>query len=146
MRQLAGDGAVRIIREPHLTMLATGIPKFFYRSLSEKALENGLLGRCLFFETDYFCPLGEMTPEALPPQVLAAASRLAARERATQETGTVTPAPVGETAAASERLRAVFAFCDKYRGFQPQRSQRTQRLCEQCVLCARQTSRFCNRL
>ena len=31
MRQLAGDGAVRIIREPHLTMLATGIPKFFYR-------------------------------------------------------------------------------------------------------------------
>ena len=113
MRQLAGDGAVRIIREPHLTMLATGIPKFFYRSLSEKALENGLLGRCLFFETDDFCPLGEMTPEALPPQVLAAASRLAARERAAQETGTVTPAPVGETAAASERLRAVFAFCDE---------------------------------
>ena len=40
MRQRAGDGAVRIIREPHLTMLATGIPKFFYRALSEKALEN----------------------------------------------------------------------------------------------------------
>ena len=113
MRQRAGDGAVRIIREPHLTLLATGIPKFFYRSLSERALENGLLGRCLFFETDAFCPLGEMTPEALPPQVLATACRLAARERAAQETGMVAPALVGETPAASERLRAVFAFCDE---------------------------------
>ena len=113
MRQRAGDGAVRIIREPHLTLFATGIPKFFYRALSEKALENGLLGRCLFFETDDFCPLGEMMLEALPPQVVASASRLVARERAAQTSGTVTPALVGETAAATERLRAVFAFCDE---------------------------------
>ena len=113
MRQRAGDGAVRIIREPHLTLLATAIPKFFYRALSEKALENGLLGRCLFFETDVFCPLGEMKPEVLPPQVLAPANRLVARECVALETGTVTPAIVDETPAASGRLREVFAFCDE---------------------------------
>ena len=113
MRQRAGNGAVQVVREPHLTLLATGIPKFFYRSLSEKAIENGLLGRCLFFETDAFCPLGEMKPESPPPEVLAAASRLSARELASQESGIVTPALVDETPEASERLRSVFAFCDE---------------------------------
>ena len=113
MRQRAGNGAVKVIPEPHLTLLATGIPKFFYRSLSEKALENGLLGRCLFFETNAFCPLGEMNPESPPAEVLASASRLCDRELASQKSGTITPALVDETPKASERLRSVFALCDE---------------------------------
>ena len=66
-------------------------------------------------ETDAFCPLGEMKPESPPPEVLAAASRLSARELASQESGTVTPALVDETPEATERLRSVFAFCDDSR-------------------------------
>ncbi len=113
MRQRAGDGTVKVIPEPHLTLLATGIPKFFYRSLSEKVVENGLLGRCLFFEAETFCPLGEMESESLPAEVLAFARRLCARELVSQESGTITPALVDETPKASERLRSVFAFCDE---------------------------------
>ena len=40
----------RGIREPHLTLLGCAIPKYLYSALSERALENGLLSRCLIFE------------------------------------------------------------------------------------------------
>ena len=60
MRLSAGQKRPTIIHLPHLTLFATGIPKFVYGALNRKALENGLLGRCLFIETDDFQPLGEM--------------------------------------------------------------------------------------
>ena len=40
----------RGIREPHLTMLGTAIPKYLFSAVSERALENGLLSRCLVIE------------------------------------------------------------------------------------------------
>ena len=60
MRLRAGQKRPTIIHLPHLTLFATGIPKFVYGALNRKALENGLLGRCLFIETDDFQPLGEV--------------------------------------------------------------------------------------
>ena len=38
------------IIQPHLTFLGTAIPKFFYASLSERVMANGLLARCLVLE------------------------------------------------------------------------------------------------
>lgn len=39
-----------MIHRPSLTIFATAIPEFFYSSLSEKSLANGLAGRLLVFE------------------------------------------------------------------------------------------------
>ena len=55
------------IREPHLTMLATGIPKYLWSAISERSMENGLLSRCLVFEagergtagTPHFAPFDD---------------------------------------------------------------------------------------
>lgn len=57
----------RGIREPHLTLLGTAIPKYLFSAVSERALENGLLSRCLVLEagergkagTPHFQPFGE---------------------------------------------------------------------------------------
>ena len=38
------------IIQPHLTFLGTAVPKFFYQSLSERTMANGLLARCLVLE------------------------------------------------------------------------------------------------
>lgn len=40
----------RGIVEPHLTLLGCAIPKYLYGALSERALENGLISRCLILE------------------------------------------------------------------------------------------------
>ncbi len=56
----------RGIREPHLTLLGTAIPKYLFGAVSERALENGLLSRCLVLEagergkagTPHFQPFG----------------------------------------------------------------------------------------
>ncbi len=57
----------RGIREPHLTLFGTAIPKYLYSALSERAIENGLMSRCLVLEagtrgkagTPHFAPFGE---------------------------------------------------------------------------------------
>ena len=62
----------RGIREPHLTLFGTAIPKYLYSALSERAIENGLMSRCLVLEagsrgkagTPHFAPFGEGILEA----------------------------------------------------------------------------------
>ena len=57
----------RGIREPHLTLFGTAIPKYLYSALSERAIENGLMSRCLVLEagsrgkagSPHFAPFGE---------------------------------------------------------------------------------------
>ena len=113
MRLRAGDTEARLIPAPHLTLFATGIPKFFYRALTEKALQNGLVGRCLFFETEEFAPIGPMRNEPLPEAALATARRLAARERTACETGVIEPLVVEETPEAFARFRSFCSSCDE---------------------------------
>ncbi|MCR5752019.1 MAG: bifunctional DNA primase/polymerase [Kiritimatiellae bacterium] len=56
----------RGIREPHLTLLGCAIPKYLYSALSERAIENGLMSRCLVLEagsrgkagSPHFAPFG----------------------------------------------------------------------------------------
>ena len=113
MRQKAGNGKVRVIAQPHLTLFATGVPKFFYSALSAKALENGLLGRCLFLESDAFYPLGDPTEQPLPERVVATAKFWTEQERRTQAAGEITPIVIGETAEASAKLRQLKDTCDE---------------------------------
>ena len=108
----ADKGVAPVILNPHLTLFATGIPKFFYAALNAQALENGLLGRCLFIEVDGFCPHGEMKDMALPPRLVDTARVLAAREKAIAETGVVTPVYVGESPDGQCKIAELFNSCD----------------------------------
>ncbi|MCQ2390678.1 MAG: DUF3987 domain-containing protein [Kiritimatiellae bacterium] len=112
-RLKAGDGAAKFIPFPHLTLFATGIPKFVYAALSAKALENGLLGRCLFLETHDFCPLGEMAAQELPPDCVETAKVLAAREVAFNETGVLQPIVAVETPEAKLKLALLRTTVDE---------------------------------
>ena len=66
----------RGIREPHLTMLGCAIPKYLYSALSERALENGLLSRCLIFEAGARGKAGSPHFEAFCPELLDMARHL----------------------------------------------------------------------
>ncbi len=107
LRQKAGDGKVITIPEPHLTMFATGIPKFFYGALSAKSLENGLLGRCLFLESPTFCRFGKQEMCELPANVVETARYLAEKERAYE------PIIVGDSIEAAEKIEELKAKCDE---------------------------------
>ena len=113
MRLKASDGGrPRVIPFPHLTLFATGIPKFFYSALNARALENGLLGRCLFIDAEGFRPLGRMRAAELPTAVVDAATAMAARERLIAETGVFDPVTVGETPDARLRIADMTSTCD----------------------------------
>jgi len=104
MRQFAGDTKVRNIVNPHLTLFATGIPKYCYAALNEKSMENGLLGRCLFLDTEEFCPLGEMKAREFPTELVDTAKWLAAKEKAIEETGVIDPIVVPDTPDAKRKI------------------------------------------
>ena len=104
MRLKAGDGQPFVIPMPHLTLFATGIPKFVYGALTSKALENGLLGRCLFIESDEFCPLGHPEQRELPTACVEAAKLMARREKDFVESGVHRPVVVTETPEAKLRI------------------------------------------
>jgi len=112
MRIKAGQGKAQVIANPHLTLFATGIPKFVYQTLSAKALENGLLGRCLFLETDAFCRLGDAVRADLPALCVATAKALVARELAFRESGVMKPVVVDETPEATARFKTFREFAD----------------------------------
>ena len=105
MRLKAGEQRPHVIPLPHLTLFATGIPKFVYGALSAKALENGLLGRCLFVETDEFRRMGDPVNADLPGNCVNAAVRMAEREKRFHETYVLDPVIVVETDEAKSLFR-----------------------------------------
>ena len=60
----------RGIREPHLTLLGTAIPKYLFSAVSERALENGLLSRCLVIEAGERGNAGNPHFEPFKPELL----------------------------------------------------------------------------
>ena len=105
MRLKAGMTTAPIIPLPHLTLFATGIPQFVYGALTAKALENGLLGRCLFVETDEFRPLGDPQKLDLPASCVAVARMMAEREKRFTDTGILEPVVVTETPEAKLEIQ-----------------------------------------
>lgn len=65
------------IREPHLVMLGTAVPRYFYQALTERSLENGLLSRCLVLEADARGSAGHPHYEAFSERLLQTARRMA---------------------------------------------------------------------
>ena len=59
----------RKIVNPHLVILGTAIPKFFYSALSERVLANGLIARCMILDAGKRGhgrkPSGESIPDAI---------------------------------------------------------------------------------
>ena len=104
MRLKAGQGRPTVIPLPHLTLFATGIPKFVYGALTSKALENGLLGRCLFIESDEFRRLQEPKDIPLPSSCVETAAMMVSLKRF-NETYVLEPVIVAETDEARQLLR-----------------------------------------
>jgi len=104
LRLKAGQTRPHVIPLPHLTLFATGIPKFVYAALTAKSLENGLLGRCLFIETDEFHPLGDPQSPELPASCVATAQMMAEKEKRFNETCLLEPVIVVETPEAKHKL------------------------------------------
>ena len=114
MRLKAEDkGKAKVIPFPHLTLFATGIPKFFYAALNERALENGLLGRCLFIDTEGFQPLGAGLEAPLSAFLVDTAKFLAAKERLIRETGVFDMVTADETPEASRKIAELKFTCDE---------------------------------
>ena len=107
MRLKSGQGRPTVIPLPHLTLFATGIPKFVYGALTSKALENGLLGRCLFVESDEFHRLAEPESRPLPPSCVETAAMMVEKEKRFNETYVLDPVIVIETPEAKAALREV---------------------------------------
>lgn len=106
VRLKAGDAHSATILMPHLTLFATGIPSLVYNALNHKALENGLLGRCVFIENDEFCPLSgnSIVNNELPISCVNAAKFMIAKESQFTETGVLEPIIVRESTEAKELL------------------------------------------
>ena len=105
MRLKAGQGRPTVIPLPHLTLFATGIPKFVYGALTSKALENGLLGRCLFIESDEFRRLQEPENLPLPSSCVETAAMMVEKEKRFNETCVLEPVIVTEADEARQLLR-----------------------------------------
>lgn len=113
MRQKAGAGLVYSIPEPHLTMFATGIPKFFYGALSAKSLENGLLGRCLFLESPEFVPFGEQMDEPIPNNIVETARFFVEKEQNYDNSLGATPTVVTDSHEAERKIKELKFNCDE---------------------------------
>ena len=91
---------------------ADALAKFVYGALFSKALENGLLGRCLFVESDEFRRLQEPANRPLPPFCVETAAMMVEKEKRFNETGVLDPVVVTETPEAKAALREVRLHAD----------------------------------
>ena len=112
----------RGIREPHLTMLGTAIPKYLFSAVSERAMENGLLSRCLVFEAGERGSAGNPHFRPFPDELLGLARHLVSLggfDGLDLENLDEAPTPcrdpytVGETPDAADRRKAVVARCEE---------------------------------
>ena len=111
----------RGIREPHLTLLGTAIPKYLFSAVSERALENGLLSRCLVIEAGERGNAGNPHFEPFKPELLDMARQFVAHggfegldlEKLDEEPPPyVEPYTVSETEAAVAARTQVTEKCE----------------------------------
>ena len=107
------EGKGRIISRPHLTLLATGVPEYFYSALSTRSLTDGLLGRCLFIDADGFYPSNLKKSHPFPESVLKAARMMVEREKNFRSTGVRDPIIVAEKPETKVALAELANHCDE---------------------------------
>ena len=111
----------RGIREPHLTLLGTAIPKYLFSAVSERAMENGLLSRCIVFEAGERGTAGNPHFKPFPDELMSRARHLVSLggfegldlenlENAPQTYNE--PYTVTETADAEKKRKDVVARCE----------------------------------
>jgi len=112
----------RGIREPHLTLLGCAIPKYLYSALSERAMENGLLSRCLILEAGSRGKAGTPHAEPFKAELLQMATHLVSLggfdgldlEKLDEEPPPyVEPFTIEETPEAKECRDVVVAKCEE---------------------------------
>jgi len=107
VRCKAGDADTEVIRAPHVTLFATGIGEYVYRTMSDKCLTDGLIGRCLLADCSGFKPLKPVKVRELPEVCVAAASWMAANDKVNRESEELKPIVVpydDEAKALKEEL------------------------------------------
>ena len=102
------------IIQPHLTVFGTATPKFFYQSLTERTMENGLLARCIVLEAAERGEAGTPHEEEFPKRVLESVRdmvRMGHEQNLTDQYPH--PMVLPETTEATCRLKEVFGLADE---------------------------------
>lgn len=102
------------IVQPHLTMFGTATPKFFYQSLTERTMENGLLARCIVLEAGERGKAGEPHEEDFPESVINTVRNLIRLGHENNLTGEFPrPLVLQENPDATNRIREILGYADE---------------------------------
>ena len=102
------------IVQPHLTMFGTATPKFFYQSLTERTMENGLLARCIVLEAGERGTAGEPHEEDFPESVIDTVRNLIRIGHENNLTGEFPrPLVLQENPDATNRIREILGYADE---------------------------------
>lgn len=102
------------IVQPHLTMFGTATPKFFYQSLTERTMENGLLARCIVLEAGERGTAGEPHEEDFPESVVDTVRNLIRIGHENNLTGEFPrPLVLQENPDATNRIREILGYADE---------------------------------
>ena len=111
-RGQGGQGG--IIIQPHLTMFGTATPKFFYQSLTERTMENGLLARCIILEAGERGEAGDPHEEDFSEGILETVKSMIRIARENNLYGEYPhPMVLQETPEATVRLKEIFSLADE---------------------------------
>lgn len=102
------------IVQPHLTMFGTATPKFFYQSLTERTMENGLLARCIVLEAGERGTAGDPHEEDFPEFVIATVRNLIRIGHENNLSGEYPrPLVLQENPDATNRIREILGYADE---------------------------------
>lgn len=113
LRRKANTEGSAVIHAPHVSMLAMGISEHVYRAMSDKALTDGLIGRCLLADFSGFKPLGKVEKRDLPENCVVAACAMAERDRLIRESAEMQPIVVPYDAEALALKDELAQHCDE---------------------------------
>ena len=103
-----------VIVQPHLTVFGTATPKFFYQSLTERTMENGLLARCIILEAGERGDAGNPHEEDFPEAFLETIKAIIRMGRENNLYGEYPhPMVIQETPEATQKLKEVFTLADE---------------------------------
>lgn len=106
------------IVNPNLVIFGTAIPQYFYESLSRRALENGLVARCIIMEAGQRGKHGEPHPIAPTESILRAAKYLVDYNPSGNLVGEY-PRPfiIPEKPDATKLMKEIQDKCDEFYSF-----------------------------
>ena len=103
-----------VIVQPHLTVFGTATPKFFYQSLTERTMENGLLARCIILEAGERGEAGDPHEEDFSEGILETVKSMIRIARENNLYGEYPhPMVLQETPEATVRLKEIFSLADE---------------------------------